>query len=56
VPLLSEADLRRASALARRSGVDPTIVVATGPTRVEALAETSVRGIHTATDTARAGT
>jgi pyruvate formate lyase activating enzyme len=56
VPLLSEADLRRAAALARRSGVDPAIVVATGPTRVEALAETSVRGIDTATDTARAGT
>ena len=51
VPPLSEADLRHAEDVARRSGVDPAIVVATGPTRVEAVAETSAPADHPADHT-----
>ena len=38
-PLLSKATLRSFEALARRSGVDPAIVMASGPVRVECVDE-----------------
>ncbi len=54
VPLLSETELRQAADVARASGVDPTIVVATGPTRIDALAQPAAPARHSAAETVRA--